>query len=240
MNKFLMLLTAPIWLLQAIYVRKVAIRLPEANKTLFNSHQPSTSPTQFYVLGDSVAAGVGVECISNSLGGQVKLKLSTKLNKEIAWSVHAQSGDKISDLSRKIKLINITEDSFFLISIGVNDVTKFTSIEQWRNDLIKLLDVITQRKLQDSVNNQQKIVVLAIPPIEQFPLIPFPLSTVLGTRAKKLNKETSEIVSNYHRVHFLPLNVEVDPTLFAEDGFHPSSKGCRLLSQPVAEILTDK
>lgn len=231
MNSLFQLITFPVWFLQALYVRKVAIRLPEvSSKTLSNEREHEE---QILVLGDSVAAGVGVNCINESLGGQVKHTISSLLDIDIPLTIHAKSGDTVADLKVKLDEIAIPNKAYCVISIGVNDVTRFTSRTRWRRDLISVFNKLFANNKYKNV----KVVILAIPPIEQFPLIPFPLSQVLGTRVKRLNKETLKVVKAYPQASLLPLNVEDDPTLFAVDGFHPSAKTCSLLSHEVSSIL---
>jgi lysophospholipase L1-like esterase len=236
-NKLITIILAPIWIPQAFYVKRVAIRLPEANR-LIEKESQSAETSHLYVLGDSVAAGVGVDHINDSLGGQVWSSLGNKLDKKINWVINAKSGDKIEDLSGKVSAINISANSYFVVSIGVNDVTNFTSMNKWRRYLVNILDVVAEQNMYPESVQRPKVVMLAIPPMEKFPLIPFPLSFVFGSRAKALNAETKRITDLYEQVHFLPIVLSPEPSLFARDGFHPSAKGCTLLCEQVSNIFS--
>lgn len=237
-NKLITIILAPIWIPQALYVKRVAIRLPEANRQ-FKNEIHSAETCHLYVLGDSVAAGVGVEHINDSLGGQVCSALGSKLDKKIKWVINAKSGDKIADLSDKVSVINISANSYTVVSIGVNDVTNFTSLNRWRRYLVNILDVVAVQNMNPESLQRPKVVMLAIPPMEKFPLIPFPLSFAFGSRAKVLNAETKRITDLYEQVHFLPIDVSPEPSLFATDGFHPSAKGCTLLCEQISNILVE-
>lgn len=223
-----MLFTFPLWIFQAIHIRKQAIRLPEIAD--LPTKDFGESKTHVVMLGDSVAAGVGVNHLHESLGGAVQRSLCNKLAQEVVLKVYAQSGDKIADLYEKLKETSLVHERFVVISIGVNDVTGFTSIKAWQQYLIKIINLINQHE-------QSHIVILGIPPMQHFPLLPYPLSTILGNRAKRLNEATLQVIKSYHHVHFLNVDINFDSTLFATDGFHPSAKSCRLLGEQIANIF---
>ena len=227
-KSILLIVTFPIWLVQGIFVKKKAIRLPEANGDRFCK----LNEDKITILGDSVAAGVGVEHISNGLAGHVLHELTLQLNRPVSLQVLAKSGDKLSDLVTNIESELYNVGKFVVISIGVNDAKGFTSRNQWRLLLIQLLDFITKKSEADI-----KIVLLAIPPMEKFPLIPFPLSHVLGVRSERLNQVTKEVVQQYHQVRIVDLSIDLDKSLFAIDGFHPSSKSCKLIAKEVVNSL---
>lgn len=223
-----MFFTFPVWIFQAIHIRKQAIRLPEIKN--LPTEDFGQNNTHVIILGDSVAAGVGVNHVNESLGGAIQGELHEKLADNVFLKVYAKSGDKIADLYEQLKERTFTHDKYAVISIGVNDVTGFTSVKEWQKYLIKILNMLNE-------HGQTHVVILGVPPMQHFPLLPFPLATILGHRAKRLNKATMQVINRYKHVDFLDINIDLDPTLFATDGFHPSAKSCRLIAKQVINFL---
>ncbi|WP_286267517.1 SGNH/GDSL hydrolase family protein [Thalassotalea atypica] len=221
------IITFPIWFVQAILVKQRAIKLPEAAGT--RMHQIDDVPC-VAVIGDSVAAGVGVEDINSSLVGALKNKLMKLTTDNISWYVYAKSGDKLKDLTAKLNDIDVQAD-YIVISIGVNDVTAFTSADKWQYTMRQLF----QKLITQSPNS--KILLLAIPPMEQFPLLPNPLAKVLGSRSKKLNLVSEALCQKFHQVSFMRVDIEADESLFAIDGYHPSAKSCKMLANKIVDEL---
>jgi len=230
-------ITLPIWLLQAIYVKFKAIRLPQAIATNSHRHEKGIS---LAVLGDSVAAGVGVPHLDNALAGNIRDELSIHINLPINVNVLAKTGDKLSHLNGKIasnSYVSCLSADYVVVSIGVNEVTSLTSSKRWLAQLTIFCDYFRNNLDTGQV---RKIIIIGIPPMEQFPLIPFPLSYLFGQRAKQLNLVTQQVIKNYHNIAFLPISVEPDQSLFAEDGFHPSQTGCQLLAKELSALLISK
>lgn len=230
-------LTFPLWFIQALYVKYNAIRLPEAVGQ--RSHHANDG-ISLAILGDSVAAGVGIGHIDDALAGKIREEMAHSVNVQVNIDVLARTGDKLSHLIDKVSsglYANSLSAQYIVVSIGVNDVTKFTSSKSWFSQLTMFCDHYVDNLLQGQT---KKLIFIAIPPMEKFPLLPFPLSCLFGIRAKKLNLVTQQVIKNYPNIEFLPIHIMPDNSLFAKDGFHPSQKGCNLLAKDINEQLLSK
>ena len=228
-NLFYCLITSPLWILQGLIFKKVALRLPEAKGLDSAENIDNEKQFDFLMLGDSVAAGVGIDHIDNALAGTIaKTWKSNKHSSEqqIAWQVIGQSGLKIGDLVRLLEKRTL-KANYFVISIGVNDAKGFTSIKEWRKQTTQLFNLL----LEKSPN--AKIIILAVPDMNQFPLLHLPLAKVLGDRCEQLNQVTQALITVHPNLIYQPIEMTVNKENFAPDGFHPSSSACQQLAKNI-------
>ena len=73
--------------------------------------------------------------------------------------------------------------------------------------------------------------------MSQFPALPAPLATLLGYRTDLLN-----FISRHHRYSgsrykFMSSQAKFDASFLAEDGFHPSEKGCDEMGKAIAHFI---
>lgn len=228
------ILLVPLLAVQGIWVKKKSIRLPEAKGKRAGAVQFSNSnePVEFLMLGDSVAAGVGVNTLENSLSGQIISLMSNKLDSNIKWQNISQSGYKLNDAINNINLSYSSIKSYIVVSIGVNDITGMTSTTNWKEQMVLLLSMLVKNR------PNSYIVILGIPPMESFPLLPSPLNNVLGNRCRKLNAVTSSVLTEFPQAKILPITITPDTTMFASDGYHPSEKGCKEISKEIITLLS--
>ena len=60
-----------------------------------------------------------------------------------------------------------------------------------------------------------------LPPIGRFPLLPDPLRQFLGHRGERFDRELARIVGPDSGAFHVPLELGLDETHMATDGFHP-------------------
>ena len=219
----------PIWIIQAVWLKKTATRLPEASGKRDKKYLENTKQKTLVVMGDSVAAGVGVNTIEESVAGQLVKQLSLKLNEPISWSVFAKSGDTLENLLNKLSDIQPSQWDMVVVSIGVNDVTSFTSCKRWQVQLKKLVSYLAE------ANPNCKIILLPIPDLGEFPLLAKPLSRIFSWRSDKLNQASAALEAQYPQLTLLTLTLELGNKHFADDGFHPSKYSCQLIAKSVVD-----
>ena len=115
-----MVVLSPLLICQGIYVRRVTPKLPEADGP--RSGEAGTgAPLRVLVLGDSAAAGVGVQTQEEALAGYIVSGLKRKFR--VVWRVEAQTGATTRSTIARLK--SMAQESFaaVAISLGVNDVT---------------------------------------------------------------------------------------------------------------------
>ena len=224
----------PALVIQGYHVKKNTLRLPEA----FGDRAGSIGaghPLSILILGDSAAAGVGVQSQSDALSGAL-LNILGKHYK-IDWELLAKTGNKTTDLLKILE--HSTENHFDIVitSIGVNDVTQLISPKKW----LKL-----QNHLYRLISNKyspQLIVATGVPPMNEFPALPNPLAWLFGLYAKDMNLGLKKIMMQHDKIKIVEYDLDEYRNLnlsMAEDGFHPSKEIYQLWAEKIAVIIQQK
>lgn len=225
LNTLSTLLLLPILLPQGIYVRLTTPRLPEASGERAGVIGEGKL-LKVMILGDSAAAGVGAECQSQALSGQLVDRL--KENYQVDWRLEASTGDKTLNVIERLESLDAFEVDLVITSIGVNDVTSSVSPADWQQQQQTMIDLLRQKFSVDL------ILMTPVPPMHLFPALPQPLRWCLGGRANELNHRMKALIQSNDMCHLIEPGFELDQSLMARDGFHPGPK----LYQQWAEALT--
>lgn len=203
---------------QGLHARRVVLRLPEAEDPQALHGESDGEPWHLVVIGDSVAAGVGIPHHGLTMAGRLAALLAE--DRSVRRTVIARSGltavgvlDLIRDRSE------LTTADAVIVSVGVNDTKNLHSLRQWRRDLTALLDEVT-RAAPDA-----PVVLLGLPALEKFVRLPRALRYSLGLRALQMDRIGRAVAAGYPRVRRMEMReVELDAfeNPFAGDGFHPS------------------
>lgn len=235
---FVHFLLSPLYLIalpQGIRLKQSAIRLPEAQGPRQMSLQgpnPQTQPLKLLYLGESPAAGVGVDDIQQAVSAQVANKLAQ--SQQVEWQLLAENGIRLKELRLKLQQSHIQQTDLCIISMGVNDCSKLTSAKQWKTEIVGLITDLKDKGCRH-------IFFTATPPMQDFPLLPAPLSWIMGYRAYVLNQVLKDICRQ-EEAFFLDFSGALEPDLMSHDGYHPNEKGAGLwaesISQQVIPFLT--
>lgn len=239
---------APIYLYQAKQVKKSALRLPEPKGArqgtlVINDKLPNAQALNLMIVGDSSAAGVGCELQNEGLAKNVAINLQANFSKNavksnyhaIQWSLIAKSGDSSFDLLRRLFVMPKRSVEVMVICIGVNDVTKNTTTEQWQQNLREII-AISQRKF-----GARFIIFSSLPPMKDMPALPAPLNQLLGNKARQLDKKLKQICDNTNGVYYVAPTLTDTKNLsamFASDGFHPSPSAYQLWASQLASQIS--
>lgn len=139
-----LLFLLPVLLVQALYVRRFAVRLPDGappsegwwrkggrvEKKDIRSAAAEADPVVVRVLGlgDSVIAGTGLSHMSESLTAAIARRLSEQCDGIVEWEACGVNGYRAADLESFAKTAHVRAADFIVISVGVNDVTGLTSL----------------------------------------------------------------------------------------------------------------
>jgi lysophospholipase L1-like esterase len=213
-------LLLPVSAVQGLWLRRTAIRLPEASGAR-TGISGQGAELHLLALGDSIIAGVGTGSMERSLPVQFARALAESRQCRVHWHIDGANGADISDLRQSMaRLAHDRQADVILISIGVNDVTGLSSTRHWRSQLEQLVADIRRRW------PQARIVFAGLPPMGQFPLPPQPLRFTLGQRAATLDAIAAGVISNQAGMAHIPTDINPLQQEFCEDGFHPSAQSC--------------
>ncbi|KXO74159.1 lipase [Acinetobacter venetianus] len=223
----------PIVAIQGIKVRKNTPRLPEASGER-DGVIGSGKPLSLLILGDSAAAGVGVETQQDALSGAIITELGNEFT--LTWKLQAQTGNTTQQVIQAAKQISDQQYDIVITSIGVNDVTKFTSARSWLKQ---------QKQLFADIQNRFKpklIIVSGVPPMQHFPALPNPLAWLFGKYAVQMNQVLQQWLMPQDKFKFIQYDIKEFQALdlpMASDGFHPSKEIYAIWGQQIALLVRE-
>lgn len=188
-------------------------------------------PLRVVWLGDSTAAGVGVDDPSEALPTVV----AEQLGRPVDLTVLAASGDRVEDvLDEQLPAVAALEPHVVLISVGANDVTHLTTRADFRDRYQEVLA---------GLPDGSDVVLLGVPDMGAIPRLGQPLRAITGLRGRQLDEVVRDLAGDAGATH-VPIGPATGPAFraeperyFAADEYHPSAVGYRLWADVVtAEI----
>lgn len=221
----------PSLIIQGNAVKKNTLRLPEpeGNRQGMIGTGKSLS---ILILGDSAAAGVGVEIQEDALLGAVLNQLKDQY--EISYILEAKTGHTTGQVIKTAKNMSAQHFDVVITSVGVNDITKLTPPKNW---------IQKQQQLYAEINQKftpELIIATGVPPMNMFPALPNPLAWLFGQYAKCMNKTLGKFVQKQVNMQWIEYDLERFKTLnleMAVDGFHPSKEIYALWGEQVADKI---
>jgi lysophospholipase L1-like esterase len=223
----------PILLAQARWLRRTALRLPEAvgpRNGIEGESNSLAEPLRILVVGDSSAAGVGVSEQAHALAQPVAKLLTAKTGKRVAWQLVAKSGVNTSEALDMLKHSDLRPADYLVTALGTNDVTSQRRPSQFLQDYVALADTLRRR------TGAVGLVVTGLPPLRILPAAPHPLRWYLGRYAIHLDRALREWAEQDSMVCYVSLDWAARPEDMAQDRFHPGPVQYRRW----AELVTEK
>lgn len=214
---------------QARQVRRTAVRLPPAAGPYTGSIGKGPA-LRVVGIGDSVIAGAGIRDTARTLTAAVAAEWHRRSGSAVAWAIHGRNGiDSHRAAQALVPKLAPDPADLFVVSIGVNDVTRPSTVRRWRNGLNGLLAALHRH------SPKARVALLEIPPMQQFPALPSPLSSVMGARAAAFNAVTCEVLARWPGVRLVdypddPDDPPLQPGDFAEDGYHPNAEAVQRMA----------
>lgn len=225
---------APLLYVQGLITRARISKLPEAGGPRQGRVDGGSNLLRLLLLGESTVAGVGVADHNTGLAGQTARSVVATTGATVDWTVHAFNGITAAGLRSSLgQLPANTRADLIVIALGANDVFRLQGPVKWERDLRALIDDVRERF------GFAPVMLCATPPIGQFPGLPQPLRSVLGMRAHLLDHATEHLTGHMTAVHFVPVAISPDPSLFSADGIHPSAACYAIWGRVIAEAALD-
>lgn len=227
----LAILLAPIWFLQALHVRRNALRLPEAEGPQEGLVGPGFSGQEYvlHVIGESTVAGVGVARQSQGLVVAAATALAEHLQRPVRWRAFGRNGIRLQGAWRRLIPEALATPADALVWVfGVNDTTGLTPLRHWRNSIREATILCRARGM--------RCMFTGVPPMEHFTALPSPLRQVLAARACLLDRCLRSELSKVG-AHYCTMDLHFSAEYLAVDGYHPSAQGYQLWGQEIARQL---
>jgi lysophospholipase L1-like esterase len=196
------------------------------------------APLRLVLLGDSTALGVGVERVTETVGGQLAALLAdTPGGRRVELSSVAVSGSRSGDLSTQVAraLVGARPD-VAVILVGGNDAIHFTPPAEAADDLASAV-----RRLRAA---GVAVVVGTCPDLGAARAFPPPLRQLVGWQARRLARAQTSAVTP---VGAVPVDLagqtgavfRADAGTYCHDGYHPSADGYRVWAHALLPAVTE-
>lgn len=219
----------PALLGQCVRVVRTMPRLPEAEG--LRGAVGDGEPWRLALVGESTAAGVGVDRNEDGLAGSAAAHLAEATGSGAEWSVVARNGATARAVAEELLPSLPAQLDAAIAALGVNDLVRGRSLRAWERDTRALL-----RGLRERTGSDAAIVVSGLPPFGEFPFLEPPLKAVLAHRARSLNAVLARVAPEVG-AHFVELDTELDEPFFSADGFHPSARGYSIWAGALVEPI---
>jgi lysophospholipase L1-like esterase len=181
-----------------------------------------TPALRLLVIGDSTAAGVGVDHAELGLGGRLAEALAARTGRPVQWWAAGRNGATARDLVLHF-LPPALEQRYDLVfvTVGANDALALRSARAFRRDIRRIL----QRTF--AAHPHTALLMSSLPAFFRFRLLPDPLRRSLYRHSQALEGEARALVNAHPRAHMSPPPPPYTEGFFASDEFHPSAIGYR-------------
>jgi lysophospholipase L1-like esterase len=213
--------------------RTIRLLPPAAGPTSGLVGESSAAPLTVAVIGESTAAGCGVENHFDRFAGAFARRVSALSGHPVEWTAIGQFGATARRVRhRLVPLLDHHHDLVVLLA-GANDVLSGRPATQWRADLTATLDLLAERA--------ERTIVMGVPPFASFPSLPRTLRRHLAESGRTLDQLAQAACAERERVEWVSSangEVVVGRDFFASDGFHPSAVGYRRWADVAAESVS--
>lgn len=231
----------PLLLPQALWVKRTALRLPDAeqpwqgvfhppvNTACSGGESAHAAPLRLLLIGESTVSGVGVTTQQLAFSGQLAAQLSTRIGRSVSWQACGRNGARVADCLRELAPQACDQQwDLVVIVLGVNDTTHLTPRPVWRRQMRELICAFS--------GSDARLLVTAVPPLGLFRALPQPLRAWFGLRAGLLDKDLSRLAPELGASH-VAFDMPFEAECLAEDGYHPSALGYSLWASGLVAFL---
>jgi lysophospholipase L1-like esterase len=229
------LVLSPVLVAQALITRARLPRLPEAAGA--REGAVGRGPVlRLLILGDSSAAGVGVDAQSRAFAGFLTTALARHAARRVQWRLVARSG-----LNSAQCLGLLVDESpapvpadVAVVVLGVNDVVDQVPSQR----AIAAREAIANRLR--NAHGVSHVVFAPLPPVHRFPGLPQPLRWVAGRDARRHDDAVAAWARTRSDVSHVPIDLPLNREVMAADGFHPGEPVYRVCGTAIAEHIATR
>lgn len=223
----------PFVAVQAVRLRKRAPRFPAAEGDRTGAVGKG-KPARLLCVGDSIIDGVGARTIDRALVGSIAsawANTGRKVHYQAIGRTGATSSQMIEEMLPLLRTGAVPRAELIVVSAGVNDITGLQRTNRWRINLYRMIGELREH------SPEATIVFLGVPPLWRFPLLPEPLRSVIGLRARIFDRILKSVTERHHGVIHLPLAFDARPEQFSGDGYHPNEESYAMIGEMVVRQI---
>ena len=221
----------PIYICQGLGVRRRSIRMEPPQAPAITEIKGKGKPLRILVLGDSSAAGVGVENFEECMAGRLPALLHQRTKRPVIVrtcgnnsATSGQIGDHV------VPNLERSPYDYIVLNLGVNDAKNFHTGRRFCREFGTLIYALRAR-FPDA-----QIIWSGVLDLQGIPALPSPLNKILGIRSRIISRN-GQILCRERGALAPQSNWKAVRENFSIDGFHASSEGYRIWAEQLAEYV---
>lgn len=171
-------------------------------------------PLRLLVVGDSSAAGVGVERQEHALAAQTAGSLAAYTGQRVEWQMAARIGRTAASLRTMLADTKLAPADVLVCCLGANEVLRQTRPREFISSYRALLAELVPRI------GARIVVVNGLPPMHIQPSVPQPLRWYLGQCAFRLDRALRAWTGS-EGLEYVSLGWAATASRLGADKFHP-------------------
>jgi lysophospholipase L1-like esterase len=232
------LLSSPLWVTQAVLMRRRTQLLPEAegerSGEVGEGPVSGDKPLRVLIVGDSSAAGVGVATQRQAFSGYLTRALAQKMNRRVRWNLVARSGISSAHALEMVQQAETPAADLAVVLLGVNDVIEQLPSHQAVAHREQLTDWLIANC------GVRHVVFSPLPPMGEFPALRPPLRWVVKADARRHDRALSEWAATRSDVWHVPVPITLSAQVMATDGFHAGEPVYKTCGETLADFIATR
>jgi lysophospholipase L1-like esterase len=224
-------LMLPVYVWQGLGVRRSNQRmLPPPNRGNYQFHGRG-EPLKLLVIGDSSAAGVGVDSIDQSFAFLLPRFLNERSGRPVQLRIAGMNSATSAQIrDHVVGHVEPRDFDYVALNIGINDAKNFHRGRRFRKDFGTLLYALRAR-FPSAV-----IIWSGVLDLATVPALPSPLNRILGIRSRLIDHHGRVLCAERGVLAPEPEWRPVSSN-FSSDGFHASEAGYREWADNLATFI---
>lgn len=216
---------------QGLRVRRSAPRFEPAAGPREGRFGDGDTRLRLLGVGDSIIDGVGLASSHETMAVQAAKSLAERGAGAVSWQLQGKSGVTSEGALARLRTSGPLVFDHAIVSVGVNDVTALRRTGAWRDSTRALAAELLVR------SPHAHVWFVGLPPLHGFPLLPEPIRSVLGARARAFDAVLAAWCAETPQVHHVPTRFVPEAGQFAADGYHPNAASHAVWGEQVAEAI---
>lgn len=164
---------------------------------------PGPDTDRILLIGDGPAVGYGVVSHKLALPGALARRLSHDTGRGAHVEVAPDPWLIMGALPEALNRRNLRGTDAVVITTGVGDACRLTSVRAWRRGIREALDAVERRGRRDT-----HVFWLGMPPVAAIPVLRGPFARIVQHHATLLNHSTATSLAGHPRATFVPFEAE--------------------------------
>lgn len=212
-------LLLPVVVGQAIWLRTtMKLAQPPTGPAFGVEGEGTRTPIRLAVVGESTAAGFGVDTHAEGFAASVARELAALVDRRVEWQTIGQFGATARRIRHRLIPRITARPDVVIVLAGGNDVLARRRPDEWRSELTAILDALSSKA--------ERTVVSEIPRFANSPAFPSIFAKFVDERASEFNEISRELCAHRPATTWITCPPPKADD-FASDGLHPNKSGYR-------------